>query len=886
MNLTRFTILRSDPLQRMARNRWPHRLFAALLIFALLCVLAPSGLHAQEDAPLYCAALTADDCALLTAAHEQMRTLHALTAANHIDFTASNIPDAPFDAITFALDQQTTQSLSTEAMAALLEFRQLAQTEPQLLMAEPQRLLDFYATFLAGANFESNLQLNVSEDVIRLIEQAAAEEGEPIPFPLPNQVEFSTRLVDGTFYVNLSPLADLLPGLAATGDIWLGVEFAPIIDLAFNAALADADFNDMRSSDAELLAQILGASASNTGGPLAPTLAGMPFGAQALPFLNIQRVEDGAVDGQATARFRTTVNYAALLADPTAQELIAQLIRDPDYGDQPMDEFEMRQTLAIIQQFGPTVLDTLGLELIEQVDLDSGLFLGSELKLNWDVAQLAPLLAAAGIPDLGEDQQLPVIAFSSTTSYRDHNAELTIAPPAPALIIATAELLELIPPAELDFMNSEPPSPPTVAALDDSIAEARALLEAGDPLSALPLFDQAIAVDPNNADAYNERGTVHYRLGDYAAAIEDFSAAIEIDPSDARFYTNRGDAYGQMSEYETALADYDAAIAVDPSYAMAHNNRGYTNYLQGAYEEAVADYTAALELAPDYLQAYANRGDVYRVLGDYEAAIADYNAVLEIDPQSGWVYAPRALAYSELGLYEEAVTDYDAAIAFDDQNANHYFNRALVYYNLGQFDAEIADYTSTLELDPTYTTAYYYRALSYQDLGELELALADYNQALELEPDNTRMLTNRGLLYLDLDETELALADFDQTVALAPDDATGYINRGYTYSLLENYTDALADASQAVELAPDEPIAWGNRAEANGKLGNYEQALADYAQTLELAPDYAIAYLDRGKLYHELGRDEEAIADLEYYLELAPDGKNAAEVAALLEEIR
>ncbi|MEZ4710625.1 MAG: tetratricopeptide repeat protein [Caldilineaceae bacterium] len=784
MNRNHFTVWRFDALQRSAKSHWRHRLVAALLL-ALLCTLAPPAARAQEETPLYCAALTADDCALLAAAHEQMRTLHAVAAANHMDFTASNIPDAPFDAISFSLDQQTTQSLNSEAVAALLELRQLAQTEPQLLMTEPQRLLDFYAALLAGANFDSHMQLTVSEDVVRLIEQAAEEEGEPIPFPLPNQLAFSTRLVDGTLYVNLSHLADLLPGLTATGDVWLGVEFAPVFDLIFSAAMTDADISTMRSSDAELFAQIMAASSSSTGGPLATTLAALPFGAQALPFLKIERAENGAVDGHETARFRTTVDYAALLADPTVQELIAQLIRDPDFGDQEMDEFEMRQTLTIIQQFGPTVLDTLGLELVEQIDLASGHFLGSELKLNWDVAQLAPLLAVAGMPELSAVPQLPVIALNSTTSYRDHNVDLTIEPPATALIVATSELLDLIPPAELDFLNSEPaPLLPPAAADGDPFAEALAYLDAGDPLSALPLFDQAIALEPNNAEYYAER----------------------------------------------ALAQYQ--------------------------------------------------------LGDYDAAIFDYSMALEIDSQYSWVYAQRASAYNQLGAYEEALADYDAAIAFDDQNAEHYFNRALVYYSLGRLEEEIADYARTLELDSSYTTAYYYRALSYQELGELERALADYNRALELEPDNSGMLMDRGLLYLNLDETELALADFAQTIALAPDDATGYINRSYTHGLQGNYADALADADRAVELAPDNPIAWGNRGDANGKLGNYEQALADFAQTLELAPDYATAYLDRGKLYHELGQVAEAIVDLERYLELAPDGADAAEVEALLEEIK
>ena len=48
---------------------------------------------------------------------------------------------------------------------------------------------------------------------------------------------------------------------------------------------------------------------------------------------------------------------------------------------------------------------------------------------------------------------------------------------------------------------------------------------------ALTQWAEAIAQDPNNVEAHNNRGMFYFREENYAAAIEDFSRVMELDPS-------------------------------------------------------------------------------------------------------------------------------------------------------------------------------------------------------------------------------------------------------------------------------------------------------------------------------------------------------------------
>jgi tetratricopeptide (TPR) repeat protein len=91
----------------------------------------------------------------------------------------------------------------------------------------------------------------------------------------------------------------------------------------------------------------------------------------------------------------------------------------------------------------------------------------------------------------------------------------------------------------------------------------------GNTQEAIAQFTQAIKLDPNYTDAYNNRGNAYYDLDDYDKAIADYAQAIKIDPGDADAYNNRGIAYHNLGDYDKAIADYAQAIKLDPNLAQA-----------------------------------------------------------------------------------------------------------------------------------------------------------------------------------------------------------------------------------------------------------------------------------------------------------------------------
>ena len=101
------------------------------------------------------------------------------------------------------------------------------------------------------------------------------------------------------------------------------------------------------------------------------------------------------------------------------------------------------------------------------------------------------------------------------------------------------------------------------------------------------------------ASAYLNRGHHLGRKKDHTAAIQDFNEALRLNPRNAQAWTNRGTIYGRMKEYERALTDHSKALEIDNNHKDAWYNRGFIYEMMGNKERAIADYRQALRVNPN-----------------------------------------------------------------------------------------------------------------------------------------------------------------------------------------------------------------------------------------------------------------------------------------------
>jgi tetratricopeptide (TPR) repeat protein len=144
-------------------------------------------------------------------------------------------------------------------------------------------------------------------------------------------------------------------------------------------------------------------------------------------------------------------------------------------------------------------------------------------------------------------------------------------------------------------------------------------------------FTQAIMLDQNSGQAYQERATAYAHKGENNRAISDYTQAIRLTPNNVRVYMGRGNIYSINKDYVNAIADHTQAIRLDPNNAMAYDLRGIDYLEKGDYDRAIADFNQAIRLNSHDAITYANRGQAYYNRGDYARARADWTMALRLN---------------------------------------------------------------------------------------------------------------------------------------------------------------------------------------------------------------------------------------------------------------
>ncbi len=134
-----------------------------------------------------------------------------------------------------------------------------------------------------------------------------------------------------------------------------------------------------------------------------------------------------------------------------------------------------------------------------------------------------------------------------------------------------------------------------------------------------------------SAEGYFNRAYDKFKnQGDIEGAIVDYTEAIRLNPNDSNAYFNRGFARETRGDVDEAIADYTEAIRLNPNDATAYNNRGIGHKARGDLDHAIADYTEAIRINPKYIEAYMNRGIARQNDGDLKGATTDYCEYLEL----------------------------------------------------------------------------------------------------------------------------------------------------------------------------------------------------------------------------------------------------------------
>jgi serine/threonine protein kinase/TolB-like protein/Tfp pilus assembly protein PilF len=184
---------------------------------------------------------------------------------------------------------------------------------------------------------------------------------------------------------------------------------------------------------------------------------------------------------------------------------------------------------------------------------------------------------------------------------------------------------------------------------------------------ALDQFNQAVAKDPNYAQAYAGLSYAFVLLFDRGwispeeASPKIRSAAqraIELDPTLAEPHAALA-ALKELADWDWAgaEAEYRKAIGLNPNDTTSHH--WYALLLQnlGRLKEALAEIEKALALDPASPQINANHAEILIDMHRYDDALALLNGLIAANPEFPVYYGARGTLYWRLGNQDASVAD-------------------------------------------------------------------------------------------------------------------------------------------------------------------------------------------------------------------------------------
>ena len=315
--------------------------------------------------------------------------------------------------------------------------------------------------------------------------------------------------------------------------------------------------------------------------------------------------------------------------------------------------------------------------------------------------------------------------------------------------------------------------------IDGRLNQAMILHQSGELARAQGMYEEILAIQPDNAEALHLLGIIDYQTQNHQRAVDLIDQAIALYPDNAAYYSNRGLALYGLNKLTEAITSYDQALERNPDYAEAWYNRGLA--LQGLtqLDAAIVSYDRAIEHKPDYAEAWLSRGNALQELKQYDAAVASYEKAIGIRPYDAVACYNRSVTLHEFKQYAAALAGYDRVLSLEPDHAEAWSNRGVALQELKQYESAVASYDQAIGIKPDYAEAFYNRAMALQELKHLEAAVASYDQAIALKPEYAEAWSSRGVALQELDQREAAMASFDQATALD----SGHVNAYYNKSL-------------------------------------------------------------------------------------------------------
>jgi tetratricopeptide (TPR) repeat protein len=392
-------------------------------------------------------------------------------------------------------------------------------------------------------------------------------------------------------------------------------------------------------------------------------------------------------------------------------------------------------------------------------------------------------------------------------------------------------------------------------------------LQSHDWSEAIRTATEAIALNQDYADAYNNRAWGYYEKGLLDESIADCNKALEIDPNHFYALNNRGRAYQKKGDIVNALRDFQAACKHE-------------------LPEACENYKKITRLAPEEeIKFLLVKGREELAAHKFDQLLETATQIISIDAQNGEGYVLRCRAYIENNMFSEAEGDCANAASLAPESPEYFFNLGLLAEKSGEKEKALESFRKSCELQSEIGCQHYERlqepdreiAASFQvdarNNALTEEEVPDVKPVLESKAPASSITMKEELPVPAKDELPQSdiLAENrkeeakieEQAASLPEVDVSDLLEKSRKAFIEGNYDAVIDFATQIIATDQGNAEAYSNRCGALAMEDKFSEAKADCIKAVSINPDFSMAYNNLGWVFEQQGDIQEAIRQYE-----------------------
>lgn len=327
--------------------------------------------------------------------------------------------------------------------------------------------------------------------------------------------------------------------------------------------------------------------------------------------------------------------------------------------------------------------------------------------------------------------------------------------------------------------------------------------ENGEALSAANLALKYTSKKDKGSRAYSHyiRGKVYLQLQDTVKAIPDFQQAIQLDPEDTNYQEELADVYFEMKRYQDADRVYKEMAKNNPGMVLPLYGLSRNAYNEGRFDDARALVAKARLLSPademcDRLEMRINFKDK-----KYKDALGKALILLSNDFFDSEAY--NTMRIMSDSIYTQTVNALSKK-AFEDKSnkENWELLKALMHKNHKDYALAVSYLNPIAESNSDLkSTAMTYLIECYEELDDIAQMERVANLYLELYPEDPHALIKRADTRFYAGKYDEAAADYQKAMEIEPGYGSFcYYRLGWGEEMKLNYEAALELFNKAISL--------------------------------------------------------------------------------------